>query len=183
MPPVDESIYPFEDPFNGFPPEQRESNDITNAVYGDFAEARWTRVGASEGELAFLKEAHDARTLDEQGAEGKRVAGLHDDNLKAELNVFRAAGGDPASSPYNGTVAEVKDHVGDDAAMAAEALAFEASPFGKGRTSLVGHLEKIGSAEYASDETHPSSTFSPIGIQADPGAEGTGPNIDLSKTE
>lgn len=147
--PHDEDTFPFVDPFdvNETPPENRETVEQTNAVYGEFPENRWRTVGADESEIALLRTAHEGRDSAEKAAEGMRVSGLSNGDLEEELEVVRDAGDDPAQSEYNGTVAEVKDLVDDDPEEARRALRFEKSPFGKGRTTLIKHLQEIVDSE------------------------------------
>lgn len=145
----DEERFPFQDPFAGgeVAPENRETIDQMNAVYGEFPEQRWRTVGADDSEIELLREAHDGRSPNERSQEGVRVASLSNGDLEEELKVVRDAGDDPAESEYNDTVAEVKYLVDNDPEKAQSALRFEKSPFGKGRTTLIQWLENLIDAQ------------------------------------
>lgn len=151
------TAFEYQDPFVGSPPpSELETNRDTATAYADFPESRWRRVGASDAEIEMLRSAHDSRTLEEQAEEGLRVSSHHDEMLKAELDVVRESGSEPASSPYNGTVSDVKELVGDDPEKAAKAATFEKSAFGKGRTSLIFYLDRLlAAASNAAAEKNP----------------------------
>lgn len=115
------------------------SEQTTNAAYAAFDEGRWRRVGADDDAVERLRLRHEALSAEEQAEEGKRLASVHDDDLKAELE------NGTEDNPYDGTVEEVKALVGDDPARAAAALSYERE--GKNRVSLINHLQNVAGTD------------------------------------
>jgi hypothetical protein len=153
-------------PGDNFNPEQREQAEVDALAYLDFNEARWRRLpDITDDDIAALRSHFESKTEAERVTDNKRLASVSDGDLAAELETFRAAGGNPSASPFNKPVHEVQADVGDDPDKAREALAFETSPLGKGRTTLVEHLEKV----IADDEEAKAAAKTP---QTQTGAEG-----------
>lgn len=101
---------------------------------------RWKRAGASDDQLLALAEAHANLGEDQQQSEGRRIDGVSDYDLAAELAGDRRA--DVAPDPADGTVAQVLEQVGDDPDLAREALDAESGK-DKPRATLVSKLEAI----------------------------------------
>lgn len=128
------------------------SEQLTNAVYAAFDEARWRRVGATDDEVVRLAASHARRKPEKQAAEGRRLAEQPDGVLAEELAEARIRWGtdktddetsedEATEEDWSGTIAEVLDKVGDDKDKATAALDFEEEH--KGRVSLIAALEEI----------------------------------------
>lgn len=120
-----------------------------DAAYARFDEARWSRV-ADADKVEELRAAHAELSHDEQVAEGKRLASVSDDELRATLDAGSTVV-TPEAEDYSGTVEEVLAKVGDDPERAAAALAYEQE--NKGRVTLVAALTEIANGDGEEDET------------------------------
>lgn len=127
------------------------SEQLTNAVYAQFDEARWRRVGATDDEVVKLAASHARSKPEKQLSEGKRLASQPDSVLADELAGARGRWGTGEETAadneedWSGTISDVLDKVGEDKTKAASALDFEEEH--KNRVSLVAALEEIIAAE------------------------------------
>lgn len=128
-----------------------ESEASLNAAYGIFDEARWRRVGASDDDVARLRDAHGALSPEEQGAEGRALASAPDDEIAQALADGRDRFSYVAADFAGQTIKAVLETVGDDPAAARSAL--EAERAGQQRVTLVSALEEIAASDEDDDDS------------------------------
>lgn len=85
-----------------------------------FRERRWVRAGATQEQVEQLRDAHEAMSVEDRAAEGRRIDRVSDMDLATEL----ATGDD---DPTAGNADDVIKRVGDDPALAAVVLSHESA--------------------------------------------------------